>query len=209
MRVILVDDHTMFRRGLKALLEKEGVEVAGEAEDGLDAVRLAIDLNPEIAILDMSMPNLNGIETAREMHKHRPDIRIIILTMFDDERSVYEALRADIKGYVLKTQAPIDLFQALQVIAQGCQYISPSIAKNVVQDYLHREKEDPDYQLTSRERQVLRLVAEGNATKQIASIMNLTSKTIESHRYRLMRKLGSNNIAGLVRHAVRMGLVQP
>jgi len=209
MRVILADDHTMFRRGLKALLEREEIEVVGEAEDGLDAVKLASNLAPDFAILDMSMPNLNGIETAREIHKHSPDIKIIILTMFEDDTSVYEALRANVRGYVLKTQAPTDLTQALQELEQGRQYISPCIAKNIVQDYLHREKEDPDHQLTSRERQVLQLVAEGNATKQIANIMNLTSKTIESHRYRLMKKLGSSNIAGLVRHAVRMGLVSP
>lgn len=209
MRVIIADDHMMFRRGLKALLERENISVIGEAADGFDAVRLADQLDPDIVILDMSMPNLNGIETAREIHKHRPEIKVIILTMFEDDRSVYEALRANVKGYVLKTQAPTDLAQALQELAAGRRYISPQIAKNIVQDYLIQEKETPEHQLTSRERQVLQLVAEGNATKQIASLMNLTSKTVESHRYRLMKKLGSSNIAGLVRHAVRLGLVPP
>lgn len=209
MRVILADDHMMFRRGLRALLEKEDVEVVGEAADGLQAVNLACTLNPEIAVLDISMPHLNGIETTREIHKQRPDIKVVILTMFEDDTSVYEAFRANVKGYVLKTQAPADMVQALKELSMGRQYISPSIAKNVVEDYMRRAEEYPDNQLTSKERQVLQLVAEGNATKEIAKIMNLTSKTIESHRYRLMKKLGSTNIAGMVRHAVRLGLVSP
>jgi len=209
MRVILADDHMMFRRGLRALLEKEEIDVAGEAEDGLQAVTLACSENPDIAILDISMPHLNGIETTREIHKQRPDIKVIILTMFEDDTSVYEAFRANVRGYVLKTQAPADLIQALKELSLGRQYISPSIAKNVVEDYMRRAEEYPDNQLTSKERQVLQLVAEGNATKEIARIMNLTSKTIESHRYRLMKKLGSSNVAGMVRHAVRLGLVLP
>jgi len=208
MRVIIADDHMMFRRGLRALLEKEDIEVVGEAADGLQAVSLACNMNPDIAILDISMPHLNGIETTREIHKQRPDIKVIILTMFEDDTSVYEAFRASVKGYVLKTQAPADLIQALKELTVGRQYISPSIAKNVVEDYLRRAEEYPDNQLTSKERQVLQLVAEGNATKEIARIMNLTTKTVESHRYRLMKKLGSSNVAGMVRHAVRLGLVQ-
>jgi DNA-binding NarL/FixJ family response regulator len=209
MRVILADDHMMFRRGLRALLEKEDIEVVGEAADGFQAVTLACNLNPDIAILDISMPHMNGIETTREIHKLRPEIKVIILTMFEDDTSVYEAFRADVRGYVLKTQAPADLIQALKELQLGRQYISPSIARNVVEDYLRRAEEYPDNQLTSKERQVLQLVAEGNATKQIAKLLNLTAKTVESHRYRLMKKLGSSNIAGMVRHAVRLGLVTP
>lgn len=208
MRVILADDHTMFRHSLKNLLEDEGINIIGEAADGLETMRLAKQKNPDAVVLDMNMPLLNGIDVAREIQNRRLHCKTVILTMFEDDTSVLEAFRAGVDGYVLKTQAPTDLVQALQQLEQGKLYLSPGIAGTVVDACLRRE-EDSENSLTSRERQILQLVAEGNATKEIARLLNLTVKTVESHRNRLMRKLDTGNIAGLVRHAVRQGVIRP
>ena len=211
MRIIIADDHTMFRHSLTQLLKREGFDVLAEASDGVETIALALRLKPDAVVLDMNMPNLNGVEVTREIARLGLNIRTIILTMFEDDVSVREALRAGACGYVLKTQAPTDLVQALHELAQGRLYLSPGITNNVVDVCLRRdgdeEEENPDA-LTSRERQILQLVAEGKATKEIARLLNLTVKTVESHRSRLMRKLDTGNIAGLVRHAVRQGIIR-
>lgn len=210
MRIILADDHTMFRRSLAQLLEREGFEILAEASDGMETVALAAKLDPDAVVCDMNMPHLNGVEVTRELQRQGLRAKTVILTMFEDDVSVREALRAGATGYVLKTQAPTDLVQALRELAEGHRYLSPGITNSVVDACLRRsDDEDTADVLTSRERQILQLVAEGNATKEIARLLNLTIKTVESHRSRLMRKLDTGNIAGLVRHAVRQGIIRP
>ncbi|MBI4291705.1 MAG: response regulator transcription factor [Betaproteobacteria bacterium] len=207
MKILLADDHTMFRESLKTLLEREGFEVVGEASDGREAIRLARRLSPDMAIVDLGMPILNGIGTAREIHKRLLNTRTILLTMFEEEAYVLGALQAGVRGYVLKAQAAGDLVRAINEVSRGSIYLSPGISRAVVDAYLNKTnfKEDP---LTERELQVLQLIAEGKSTKEVAQILGVSFKTAESHRMRIMSKLDIHNAAGLVRYAIRRGLVQ-
>jgi len=208
LRVVLADDHEMFRQGLKALLESESFQVVGEASDGRQAVHLCREFNPDAAVLDLSMSDFNGIEAARQIRKQSPDTRSVLLTMFEEDAYVLEGLRAGIRGYVLKAQAPSDLAEALREVSRNRLYLSPGVAGTVVDAYLRKEEPSLD-PLTPKERQVLQLVAEGNSTKCIARRLDMAVKTAESHRNRIMRKLEARNTAGLVRYAVRRGLVRP
>ena len=195
----------MFREGVRALLEREGVEVAGEAADGREALRLACELAPDVAVLDLNMPVMNGIDAVRELAKAAPRVRTVLLTMSGEDAYVLEALRAGARGYVLKAQAASDLINALGQVMRGAVYLSPGISEVVVGALVRpNASADP---LTHRERQVLQLVAEGNTARQVAAALGLSVKTAESHRNRIMRKLGIHAIAGLVRYAVRRGLV--
>jgi len=205
LRVVLADDHAMFREGVKALLEREGVEVAGVAPDGREALRLARELVPDVAVFDLSMPVMNGIEAARELARTAPKIRTVLLTMCDEDAYVLEALRAGARGYVLKAQAASDLINALSQVMRGAVYLSPGISDVVINALV--KPNAPADPLTGRERQVLQLVAEGRTARQIASMLGLSVKTAESHRNRIMRKLDIHATAGLVRYAVRRGLV--
>lgn len=207
MRIILADDHTLFRHSLRVLLEQEGADIVAEASNGFEALRLTKKEIPDAVVLDMNIPLLNGIEVAREIGKLGLKTKVVMLTMFEDDASVLEAFRAGVKGYVLKTISSSDLVKALAEVEQGKYYLSPGIAETVVNAYLRQDEASPG-SLTCRERQVLQLVAEGNPSKEIARILNLEVKTVESHRSRLMRKLDTGNIAGLVRHAVRQGLIR-
>ena len=207
MRIILADDHTLFRHSLRVLLEQEGADIVAEASNGFEALRLTKKEIPDAVVLDMNIPLLNGIEVAREIVKLGLKTKVVMLTMFEDDASVLEAFRAGVKGYVLKTISSSDLVKALAEVEQGKYYLSPGIAETVVNAYLRQDVDSPG-SLTCRERQVLQLVAEGNPSKEIARILNLEVKTVESHRSRLMRKLDTGNIAGLVRHAVRQGLIR-
>lgn len=207
VRIILADDHTLFRHSLRVLLEQEGAEIVAEASNGFEALRLTKKENPDAVVLDMNIPLLNGIEVAREIEKLGGNTKVVMLTMFEDDASVLEAFRAGVKGYVLKTISSSELVKALGEVEQGKYYLSPGIAETVVNAYLRQDEDSPGG-LTCRERQVLQLVAEGNPSKEIARILNLEVKTVESHRSRLMRKLDTGNIAGLVRHAVRQGLIR-
>jgi two-component system response regulator NreC len=207
-RVLLADDHAVVRHGLRALLEKEGFQVAGEAADGQEVVRLASTAHPDIAILDISMPLLNGLDAARELKKESPNIKIILLTRHDEPQYVTAALRGGVKGYVLKSQAANELVHAIEQVGRGGIYLSPNISRAVVEAYLSKTEpaEDP---LTPRERQVLQMVGEGKSTKDVARLLGISTKTAESHRARLMRKLDIHETASLVRYAIRRGLVQP
>ena len=205
-RVLVADDHQLFRQGLRGLLENAGHDVVGEAADGREALELAQSLRPDVAVLDVSMPLLNGLDTARELRRVAPGTKAVLLTMHADRSYVLEAIRAGIKGYVLKTQASEDLIRAIREILRGEMYLSPGISASVVGVYLHKTDE-PDDPLTSRERQILQLVAEGNSTKQIARLLNVSFKTAESHRNRAMKKLDIHDVAGLVRYAVSRGLI--
>jgi two-component system response regulator NreC len=205
--VMLADDHPMFRQGLKALLEREGFDVVAEASDGHEAVRLARQLNPSIAVLDVGMPLLNGIDAARDIHKQASDTEVVLLTMYEEEAYVLEALRAGIRGYVLKAQAASDLVGAIREVQRGAVYLSPGISKAVVDAYIGRSELPPD-PLTDRERQVLQLVAEGKTTKEVAEVLGLSVKTADSHRTRIMQKLDIHETASLVRYAIRRGFIK-
>jgi DNA-binding NarL/FixJ family response regulator len=207
IRVVLADNHALVRQGLKALLEREGFQVAGEASDGQELIRVVGSVRPEIAILDISMPILNGIEAARELQKSS-STKAILLTRHDEDQYVTEALRAGVKGYVLKSQAATDLVHAIREVSRGGIYLSPDISRTVLGAFLSKTDLPAD-PLTSRERQVLQLVGEGKSTKEVASVLGISTKTAESHRTRLMQKLDIHETASLVRYAIRRGLVQP
>jgi two-component system response regulator NreC len=208
IRVVLADNHALVRQGLKALLEREGFQVAGEASDGQEVVRLVPKVRPDIVILDISMPILNGIDAARELQKSPQKTKTILLTRHDEDQYVTEALQSGVKGYVLKSQAATDLVHAIQEVYRGGIYLSPSISRAVVEALLSKAALSAD-PLTSRERQVLQLVSEGKSTKEVATLLGVSLKTAESHRTRLMQKLDIHETASLVRYAIRRGLVQP
>jgi DNA-binding NarL/FixJ family response regulator len=206
-RVLLADDHVIVRQALGALLEREGFEVVGAVGDGQEALRVARELRPDVAILDFSMPLLNGLDAAREILHACPRTRAILLTMHTDDHRVLEALRAGVRGYVVKSQAAADLIRAIHEVLRGATYLSPGISETVVQAYLNKSDVPVD-PLSPREREVLQLIAEGKSTKEIAGLLSISFKTAESHRTRLMRKTNIHETASLVRYAVRRGLVQ-
>ena len=208
MRVVLADDHAMFRQSLRVLLEREDIDVAGEAADGREALRLVRELRPDAAVLDLSMPVMNGLEVARELGRVAPGIRTILLTMHEEETYILEAMRTGVSGYVLKAQAAADVVEAVRQVARGAIYLSPGVSETVVRTYAGKSGSSAD-QLSGRERQVLQLVAEGQTTKEIARVLGVSAKTAESHRTRIMKKLGIHNVAGLVRYAIRRGLLPP
>jgi two-component system response regulator NreC len=207
LRALLADDHLIVRQGLRAILEKAGIEVVGEAGDGMEAVRLAAELRPQVAVLDLAMPMLNGLDAARELLRDSPETSIILLTMHTEEQYILAALQAGVKGYVVKTQAAADLVQAVEQVCGGDLYLSAGVSQVVTQAYL-KKTEPINEPLTQRERQVLQLVAEGNTTKEIARKLEISVKTAESHRTRVMDKLDIHDVAGLVRYAIRRGLIQ-
>jgi two-component system, NarL family, response regulator NreC len=207
LQIILADDHTIVRQGLKAILEREGFKVVGEASNGHQAVERSRELCPDVAVLDLTMPQLNGIGAAREIIKENSKIKTVLLTMHAEDQYVLEALRAGIRGYVLKTRAAEELVHAIRDVSKGLTFLSSGISQAVVDAYLSKELVAKD-QLTARELQVLQLVAEGKSTKEAAAILNITFKTAESHRTRIMEKLSIHETAGLVRYAIRRGLIQ-
>ncbi len=207
-RILLADDHQIVRQGFKALLEREGLPVVAEATNGREAVELAQALNPDVAVLDLSMPVLNGLEAAREILQACPRTRVVLLTMHTEEHQIAAALRIGIRGYLVKTQAAEDLVQAIRDVARGEIYLSPGVSRVVVEAHLAGADrlEDP---LTPRERQVLQLVAEGKTSKEVAALMGLSVRTAEFYRTRIMEKLDIHDTAGLVRYAIRQGIIQP
>jgi DNA-binding NarL/FixJ family response regulator len=208
MSVLLVEDHSIVRQGVRMILEREGFQVVGEAADGYEGLRLAEKLGPDLAVVDLAMPTLNGIDTCRELHRVSARTKTIVLSMYREDRYVLEALRAGTRGYVLKTQAASDLGQAIREVARGAIYLSPGVSRAVVEAYLAKTELPPE-PLSPRERQVLQLVAEGKSTKEVAAVLGISVKTAESHRGRLMSRLDIHDTAGLVRYAIRHGLIQP
>lgn len=206
--VVLGDDHPLVRQGVRRLLEGREFEILGEASDGLEVIELAQRLHPDVILLDLSMPTLNGIGAMREIARVAPDAKVIVLTMHTEEHYILEALRAGVKGCVSKTQAPEHLLQAIREVCRGGLYLSPSVSGVVVQGYL-ANTEAPYDPLTDRERQVLQLIAEGKTTKEVAVILGVSVKTAESHRSSLMSKLDIHSTAEVVRYAIRRGLVAP
>ncbi len=208
LQILLADDHEIVREGLKALLVQQDIAVVGEASDGHEAIRLAGELHPTIAIVDYSMPLLNGLEAAREIRAIFPPIKIILLTMHTEDRYVLEALRVGVSGYVVKTQAAADLVRAIHEVTQNKIYLSPGISRAVV-DAVLTKAELPADPLTAQERRVLVLIAEGKRAKEIAQILAISVKTAESHKSRIMEKLDIHGTAGLVRYAIRQGVIEP
>jgi len=207
VRVVIADDHAIVRQGFRALLERHGFQVLGEAVDGQDAVRLAIDLKPDVAVLDVSMPLLNGLDAGREIQRATKDTRVVLLTMHAEDHLMAAALRFGIRAYVLKSQAAEDLVLAIRAVMRNQVYLSPGISKFAVESYVNGESAPVD-PLARRERQVLQLVAEGKTSKEIGTVLGLSTKTAESYRARVMVKLDIHDTAGLVRYAIRNGMVQ-
>lgn len=208
LHIVLADDHVVVRQGLRAVLEREGFEIVGEAGDGLEAVQLVERLSPTVAVLDVAMPKLNGIDAAREIKKIHPQTRTILLTALTEDHYVLESLRAGIRGYVLKSRSAEELVEAIHAVCRGEVYLTPGVSGALVEAFIGGVKV-PEPGLTDRERQVLQLVAEGKTTKEIAAVLNISVKTAESHRASIMQKLEIHDTAGLVRYAIRHGLIQP
>lgn len=212
IRVILADDHTLLRAGIRALLEElPGIEVVGEAADGQEALALAQAHRPDVMLTDIAMPGMGGLEVVARMTQDQPEVRVLILSMHKDEAYVRRAILAGAAGYLLKDSDIGELDLALRAAARGETYLSPAVSTHLVADYRRRagEEADPAAGLTRRQVEVLRLVAEGATTKAIARILGISAKTVESHRTLLMERLGIHDVAGLVRYAIRAGLVNP
>jgi len=208
IRALLADDHVLVRQRLKSLLEHEGIQVIAEASDGQVALQQAQSLQPDIAVMDISMPISNGLEAARGIRASCPKTKTILLTQHEEDHYVSEAIDAGVKGYVLKSQAVIDLMNAIRQVSRGEVYLSPGISATLMDVYRSKSDRTKD-PLTARERQVLQLIAEGKSTKDIGCVLGISAKTAESHRTRLMRKLDIHETASLVLYAVRRGIVQP
>lgn len=212
VRVLLADDHTLVRAGLRKLLEAmPEVEVVGEASDGLALLALAAQLQPTMVLMDIAMPGLNGLEATARLARQSPAIRVLILSMHQNEEYVRQALRHGAAGYLLKDAAPMELDLAIRAVLRGETYLSPAVSRGVVSDYVQRLRgeETPGSQLTPRQREVLQLVAEGYSTKEIARRLDLSVKTVDTHRSQLMKLLDIHEVAGLVRYAMRVGLISP
>ena len=205
-RIVLAEDHIIVRDGLRAILERDGFEIVAEVSDGLEAVKQAKETQPDIAVLDLSMPNMNGITAAGEIRKVSERTRIILLTIHTDRQYVIGALRAGVHAFIAKSQAAKDLVQAIRLVSLGRTYLSPSISQTVVDACLDGSSSTQD-PLSPRERQVLQLVAEGKTTKEAAWILGISVKTAESHRTRIMSKLDVHETASLVRYAIKAGVV--
>ncbi len=206
IRLVLADDHVLVRQGLRKLLESAGFVVAGEATDGREAVHVVARENPDVAIIDIGMPQFNGLSAALELTHTHPHVHLIVLTQHDQPQYVAEALRCGVKGYVLKNQAARDLVRAIEEVQRGEIYLSPGVASAIAEAYASQDATVDG--LSLRERQVLQLIAEGNSTKDIAAQLGISAKTVESHRSKLMRKLDIHDTAGLVRYAIRRGVTQ-
>jgi DNA-binding NarL/FixJ family response regulator len=216
MRVLLADDHTLVRAGIRSLVSAiPGVEIVGEAGDGQQALALIVETRPDVALVDVSMPGLNGLDLAARVSRESPQTRMAILSMHGTPGHVAQALRAGVKGYVLKDSVAEELPLLLNAVMRGETYLSPAISKHVVDGFLGRAtapvpegSPSPDV-LTPRQREILQLVAEGNSTKDVARLLNLSVKTVEAHRGQIMERLEIHDLAGLVRYAIRTGLVSP
>lgn len=211
-RILIADDHGIVRKGLRLQLEQhEAFQVVGEAEDGREAVRLAEELSPDVVIMDVAMPNLNGIQATAQITKRSSSTQVIILSMYSDESYLTRSLAAGAKGYLLKDNAEVDLYRAVQVVAQGKPFFSPVIANTLLEDYMRqmqqRGLEDSYDLLTDREKEILQLLAEGKSNKDIASELNLSTYTVETHRTRIMQKLDLHSATDIVLYAVRKKLI--
>ena len=211
MRVLIADDHGIVRSGLRMLLERQGdIEVVAEAADGATARDVAIRDRPDLAILDVKMPKLTGLQATREIREQAPDVAVLILSMYDDERYLFEALKAGASGYVLKSAADRDLVEACRATMRGEPFIYPAAVTALIRDHLEKAShgEQPREILTPREVEVLKLIAEAHSSKEIAQILVISIKTVERHRANILEKLGMRDRVELTRYAIRRGLVE-
>lgn len=212
VRILLADDHTILRNGIRAILEDEpGMEVVGEAEDGRMAVTLACQLKPDIVIMDIAMPLLNGLEATRQIKRSCPGVKVIVLSMHDNEEYIIQTLEAGAMGYILKDAAAKELIQALRSVHRGEAVLSPAITRIVIEDYLRWGGIRPtgdNAELTPREREILQLIAEGYTSKQIAEILVISVKTVQAHRNRLMQKLDLHNRGELIKYAIQKKIIE-
>lgn len=214
IRMLLAEDHTIVRKGLRSLLDGAGgIQVVGEAADGREAVDKVRHLLPDVVVMDIAMPGLNGLEATRQIRKQFPKVKVLILTMHADEEHILQILQAGASGYVVKQDAPEELVSAVQTVDRGDLFLSPSISRTVIQEYIRRAEAmagrvsfEP---LTPREREVLQLIAEGRPPREIAEILRISVKTVETHRAHLMRKLDARSTADLTRYAIRKGIIRP
>ncbi|RMG96736.1 MAG: DNA-binding response regulator [Deltaproteobacteria bacterium] len=210
IRVLLVEDHTIVREGLRALVDSTSVlEVVGEAGSGEEALAIAGELAPDVAVVDLNLPGLDGVETIERLHAAVPGIKVLVLSMYESPQHVRPAIRAGASGYIVKGAGLSDFLAAVRTVAEGGAFFSPEVAGYVLPSGPEDDPSPSAPQLTPREREVLRLVAEGLSTNEIAEALGLSPKTIEGHRSRLISKIGVKNVAGLVRHAIHLGLVDP
>ena len=212
IRVLLAEDHTIVRKGLRLLLDAESdIEVIGEAEDGREAIRKVEKLHPNIVVMDIAMPGLNGLEATRRIKKRFPDVEILILSMHATEEYIFQILRAGALGCVVKQSAPSELVSAIKNVWQGELFLSATISKRVIAEFIQRgertTEQDSHDQLTDREREVLQLIAEGHSNRQIAESLHISVKTVETHRAHVMDKLDIRGTAGLTRYAIRTGII--
>jgi DNA-binding NarL/FixJ family response regulator len=208
-RILLADDHSMVRHGLRRILEAQpDMRVVAEAGDGAEAIRLASETAVDLAVLDVAMPRMTGIQAAAELARRRPELRLLMLSMHDNEQYLYEALKAGASGYVLKTQADADLMAAVRAVEKGEPFLTPAAQQALIKDVLGENAVRSD-DLTPREQEVVKLVAEAHTNKEIAEILHLSEKTVENHRSNAMRKLGMRDRVELVRYAIRRGLIEP
>jgi DNA-binding NarL/FixJ family response regulator len=212
VRIVLADDHTVMRNGLRLLLERQPhLQVVGEAADGRQAVALSEQAHPDVVIMDIAMPNLNGIEAARQIVSHSPRTAIAILSMHSDESYVIRALKAGARAYLLKDSAEADLLAAVRALTEGKSFFSPAISKILVEDYMRqlesRGAEDTYELLTNREREILQLLAEGRTNKEVAGMLNLSLYTVETHRTHILQKLNLHSVPELILYAVRKGII--
>jgi DNA-binding NarL/FixJ family response regulator len=209
MRVLIADDHGIVRSGIRLLLERQpGIDVVAEAADGVEAVEQALASRPDLVLLDVGMPRMTGLQAAREIRSHLPEARVLMLSMHDDEHYLFEALKAGASGYVLKREADQDLVGAVRAVARGEAFLTNAAERSIIRQWMADGARGPVVPLTPREEEVVKLIAEAHTNAQIASILHLSEKTVESHRANVLRKLGMRDRVELVRYAIKRGLVE-
>jgi DNA-binding NarL/FixJ family response regulator len=210
VKVLIADDHGVVRGGLRMILDRQpGVEVVGEAADGAEAVAATLALRPDLAILDVSMPKLTGLQAAREIKLQAPAVDVLMLSMHDDERYLFDALKAGASGYVLKHEADQALVDAVDAVGRGEPFLTNAAQRSLVRAWMADDSTGPREPLSPREQEVLKLVAEAHTNREIGAVLHLSEKTVESHRANLLRKLGMRDRVELVRYAIRRGLIEP
>ena len=210
MRILIADDHGIVRGGLKLLIDRQpDMQVVAEAEDGVDAFEQALRVKPDLCVMDVSMPRMTGLQAARQIRAHLPGTQVLALSMHDDERYVFDALKAGVSGYVLKREVDQALLSAIRAVHRGDAFLTNAVERSLIRDWMAADADGPEEPLSPREQEVLKLIAEAHTNKQIAEILHLAEKTVESHRANLLRKLGMRDRVELVRYAIRRGLVEP
>jgi len=210
MHILVADDHGIVRAGIKLLLERQpDLDVVAEAADGVEAIEQALATRPDLCILDVAMPRRTGLQAAREIRSQLPDVRVLMLSMHDDERYLFEALKAGASGYVLKREADQDLVGAVRAVGRGEAFLTNAAERSIIREWMADDSSGPAVPLTNREEEVVKLIAEAHTNAQIAEILHVSQKTVESHRANVLRKLGMHDRVQLVRYAIRRGLVEP